>query len=217
MVSACRVASTAKLSSTPASPRPTTDRLGDGARGTVALLSTDMQPPAGPGPAVPPAAHPLGCGPGRPRHTTVDGVDHVGPCGRPGYGRGVDALSYEPLTPVSFLDRAAAAHGDRIGVVDGTSRWTYAELHDRSRRLAGALAERAAGRPVAVLAPNTHVLLEANFGVPWAGVPLVAVNTRLSAGEVRYILEHSEAAVLVHDRDFDELVEAATRQLPIQR
>jgi len=129
----------------------------------------------------------------------------------------VDALSYEPLTPVSFLDRAAAAHGDRIGVVDGTSRWTYAELHDRSRRLAGALAERAAGRPVAVLAPNTHVLLEANFGVPWAGVPLVAVNTRLSAGEVRYILEHSEAAVLVHDPDFDELVEAATRQLPIQR
>ncbi len=104
------------------------------------------------------------------------------PGGRPGYGRGVDALSYEPLTPVSFLDRAAAAHGDRIGVVDGTSRWTYAELHDRSRRLAGALAERAAGRPVAVLAPNTHVLLEANFGVPWAGVPLVAVNTRLSAG-----------------------------------
>src|SRR6185312_8376043 len=51
MVSACRVASTAKLSSTPASPRPTTDRLGDGARRTVALLSTDMQPPAGPGPA----------------------------------------------------------------------------------------------------------------------------------------------------------------------
>ena len=68
-----------------------------------------------------------------------------------------------------------------------------------------------------MLAPNTHVLLEANFGVPWAGVPLVAVNTRLSAGEVRYILEHSEAAVLVHDPDFDELVEAAARTLPIQR
>jgi fatty-acyl-CoA synthase len=129
----------------------------------------------------------------------------------------VDTLSYEPLTPVSFLDRAAAAHGDRIGVVDGTERWTYAQLHDRSRRLAGALAERAGGRPVAVLAPNTHVLLEANFGVPWAGVPLVAVNTRLSAAEVRYILEHSDAAVLVHDPDFDELVEAAAKELPIQR
>jgi fatty-acyl-CoA synthase len=125
----------------------------------------------------------------------------------------VDALSYEPLTPVSYLDRAAAAHGDRIGVVDGTARWTYAELHDRSRRLAGALAERAGGRPVAVLAPNTHVLLEANFGVPWAGVPLVAVNTRLSAPEVRYILEHSDAAVLVHDPDFDELVDAVVKEM----
>ena len=129
----------------------------------------------------------------------------------------MDSLSYEPLTPVSFLDRAAAAHGERIGVVDGTERWTYAELYDRSRRLAGALAERADGRPVAVLAPNTHVLLEANFGVPWAGVPLVAVNTRLSAAELRYILEHSDAAVLVHDPDFDELVETATEELPIQR
>ncbi len=59
---------------------------------------------------------------------------------------------------------------------------------------------------MAVLAPNTHVGLEADFGVPWAGVPLVAVNTRLSAGEVAYILEHSRASVLVHDPEFDELV-----------
>ncbi len=125
----------------------------------------------------------------------------------------MDALSFEPLTPVSFLDRAAAAHGDRIGVVDGKRRWTYAELHDRCRRLAGALATLAQGRPVAVLAPNAHVLLEANFGVPWAGVALVAVNTRLSAGEVAHILEHSRAAVLVHDPVFDGLVDAAYAQM----
>ncbi|MEU4671344.1 AMP-binding protein [Amycolatopsis sp. NPDC023774] len=116
-------------------------------------------------------------------------------------------LSFEPLTPLSYLDRAAAAHGSRVAVVDGASRWTYAELRDRCRRLAGALAPLAGGRPVAVLAPNTHVLLEANFGVPWAGVPLVAVNTRLSAREVAYILEHSEASVLVHDPVFDPLVD----------
>ncbi|HEV7655580.1 MAG TPA: acyl--CoA ligase family protein [Mycobacteriales bacterium] len=126
-------------------------------------------------------------------------------------------LSYEPLTPVSFLDRAAAAHGDRVAVIDGDERWTYRELRERCRRLAGALAPLAGGRPVAVLAPNTHVLLEANFGVPWAGVPLVAVNTRLSAGEVRYILEHSEASVLVHDPDFDALVAVAAEGLPIRR
>jgi fatty-acyl-CoA synthase len=125
----------------------------------------------------------------------------------------LSSLSFEPLTPVSYLDRAAAAHGDRTAVVDGASRYTYAELHDRCRRLAGALRTPAGGRPVAVLAPNTHVLLEANFGVPWAGVPLVAVNTRLSAGEVAFILDHSEAAVLVHDPVFDELVETALGRL----
>jgi fatty-acyl-CoA synthase len=125
----------------------------------------------------------------------------------------LDGLSFEPMTPVSYLDRAAAAHGDRVAVVDGEERWTYAELRDRCRRLAGGLAPLAAGRPVAVLAPNTHVLLEAHFGVPWAGVPLVAVNTRLSAGEVAYILEHSEAGVLVHDPVFDELVADALGRL----
>ena len=123
------------------------------------------------------------------------------------------ALSFEPLTPVSYLDRAAAAHADRTAVVDGERRFTYAEMHDRCRRLAGGLAPLAEGRPVAVLAPNTHVLLEANFGVPWAGAPLVAVNTRLSAGEVAYILEHSESAVLVHDPVFDELVDKAVGQV----
>ncbi|NIJ14670.1 fatty-acyl-CoA synthase [Saccharomonospora amisosensis] len=122
-------------------------------------------------------------------------------------------LSFEPLTPVSYLDRAAAAHGSRTAVVDGEHRWTYTQLHDRCRRLAGGLAGLAEGRPVAVLAPNTHVLLEANFGVPWAGVPLVAVNTRLSAREVAYILEHCGARVLVHDPAFDELVEQARGEL----
>ena len=119
----------------------------------------------------------------------------------------LDSLSFEPLTPTSFLDRAAAAHGDRVGVVDGDASWTYAQLYERCTRMAGVLAPVADGRPVAVLAPNTHVMLEANFGVPWAGVPLVAMNTRLAAAEVAYILTHSNAAVLVHDPSFDELVD----------
>ena len=119
---------------------------------------------------------------------------------------GPDALSFEPLSPLSFLDRAAAAHGERTAAVDDDRRWTYAELHDRCRRLAGALVPLASGQPVAVLAPNSHVLLEAHFGVPWTGVPLVAINTRLSADEVVYILEHSESGVLLHDPQFDDLV-----------
>ena len=122
-------------------------------------------------------------------------------------------LSFEPLTPVSFLDRAAAAHGDRIAVMDSDRRYSYAELYERCRRLAGGISPLAAGRPVAVLAPNTHVLLEAHFGVPWAGVPLVAINTRLAAEEVAYILEHSQAAVLVHDPGFDALVADAVARV----
>jgi fatty-acyl-CoA synthase len=125
----------------------------------------------------------------------------------------VDFMSFEPLTPTSYLDRAAASHGDRVAVIDGDQRWTYAELRERCMRLAGALAPLAGGRPVAVLAPNTHVLLEANYGVPWAEAPLVAVNTRLSAGEIAYILEHSEAAVLIHDSQFDELVDTVYTRL----
>ncbi|MQA16049.1 MAG: AMP-binding protein [Pseudonocardiaceae bacterium] len=113
-----------------------------------------------------------------------------------------DSLSFEPLTPVAFLDRAAHAHGDRLAVVDGTMRIDYAELHRRCRALAGALRELAGGRPVAVLANNTHVLLEAHYGVPWSGAALVAINTRLSPGEIGYILGHSESAVLIYEESF---------------
>ncbi|MGB3482123.1 MAG: acyl--CoA ligase family protein [Mycobacterium sp.] len=123
------------------------------------------------------------------------------------------SMHYEPLTPTAYLDRAASCHGERIAVVDGDRRWTYAQLHDRSMRLAGALAALSGGRPVAVLAPNSHVLLEAHFGVPWSGSPLVALNTRLSAGEISHLLEHSDSAVLIFDPMYAEVVELACAQM----
>ncbi|WP_199434327.1 AMP-binding protein [Qaidamihabitans albus] len=122
-------------------------------------------------------------------------------------------MCFEPLTPTAFLDRAAAAHADRTAVVDGPARFTYAELHERCARLAGALATRARGRPVAILAPNVHEMLEAHFGIPWAGAPLVTINTRLSGNEIRYILGHCRASVLVYDPLFDEVVDAAVTGL----
>ena len=121
--------------------------------------------------------------------------------------------SYEPLSPVSFLDRAALVHPDRTAVIDGDLRFSYAELQQRARRLAGALADLAGGAPVAVLAPNTHVLLEAHFGVPWAGSPLVAINTRLAAPEITYILLHSGAKVLLVDPSLGELARSAVEPL----
>ncbi|MEV0829387.1 AMP-binding protein [Nonomuraea rubra] len=110
-------------------------------------------------------------------------------------------LSYEPLTPTSFLERSASVFGPRLAVVDGGLELTYAELWERARRLAGALA--AAGvRPgdrVAVLAHNGHLLLESTFGVPAAGAVLVPMNVRLSAAELAYILDHAEVSLLLHD------------------
>jgi fatty-acyl-CoA synthase len=123
------------------------------------------------------------------------------------------SMSFESLTPTAFLDRAADAHAERTAVVDGDDRYTYAQLHERSTRLAGVLATVADGRPVAVLAPNCHEMLEAHFGVPWAGVPLVTINTRLTAREISYILEHSRASVLIHHEMFHEVARVAVAEL----
>jgi fatty-acyl-CoA synthase len=108
-----------------------------------------------------------------------------------------------PLTPTAFLDRARIVHRDRVGLVDGEVRRTYEELADRCERLAGALAGLGVepGDRVSVLAPNTGVALEAHYGVPWAGAVLNTLNTRLSAGELAYIVDHAGADVLVVDVD----------------
>ncbi|HZP43793.1 MAG TPA: acyl--CoA ligase family protein [Candidatus Binatia bacterium] len=102
------------------------------------------------------------------------------------------------LTPLSFLARAAHVHAGRTAAVYGRRRFTYADLHARVARLAAAL--RGAGlRPgdrVAFVAPNVPAMLEAHFGVALAGGVLVAINTRLNADEIAYILEHSRARFL---------------------
>lgn len=122
-------------------------------------------------------------------------------------------LFFESLTPVAFLERSAEVFPHRTAVVDGDLRLTYAELIERSQRLAGGLRPLAEGRPVAVLLPNTHVMLEAHHAVPWAGSALVAINTRLAAAEVAYILEHSGAAILIHDPRYDDLVAQALARM----
>jgi fatty-acyl-CoA synthase len=114
---------------------------------------------------------------------------------------GPESLSFEPLTPLSFLDRSALVHRDRVAVVDGELRFTYAQLRTRCRRLAGMLSELEVqpGDRVAVLAPNTRLLLEAHYGVPAAGAVLVALNVRLRPVEIAHILDHSGAQLLLCD------------------
>jgi len=115
------------------------------------------------------------------------------------------------LTPLSFLERSAYAFRARVAVVDGERRLTWEQLHERVRRLAVALQQHGIekGDRVAFLAPNTTELLEAHYGVPAAGGVLVAMNTRLKAEEITYILEHSGARLVVVDPTLAHLVERA--------
>ncbi len=108
---------------------------------------------------------------------------------------------HEPLTPTAFLQRAARVFPDRIGVVDGELRYTWSAFLDRCTRLAGALraAGVAPGDRVAVLAPNSHVLLAAHYAVPFAGAVLVALNTRLTPADIAWILDHAGATLLICD------------------
>ncbi len=113
---------------------------------------------------------------------------------RDGGGRATDPL-------LGFLERSAMLFGDRRAVIDGDRQWTYRQFDDRVHRQAGLLraAGVQAGDRVAVLALNNSLLLESHYGVPLAGAVLVALNTRLSVPEFQYILDHSEAKVLVLD------------------
>ncbi|WP_285594098.1 acyl--CoA ligase family protein [Actinomycetospora sp. NBRC 106378] len=123
------------------------------------------------------------------------------------------------LTPLSFLRRSAGVYPDKTAIVHGASRWTYAEFARDAQRLARAL--RASGvQPgdrVACLLPNVPAMLHAHFGVPLAGAILVAVNTRLSAEEVRYILDHSGATMLIVDSELLAAVDPIRESLETVR
>ncbi len=113
------------------------------------------------------------------------------------------------MNPVDLLTRAAFMYADKEAVVHADRRYTYAELGERSWRLANALRARGLqkGDRVATLLPNCPAMLEAHFGVPAAGGILVTVNTRLSGAEVEYILRHSGAVTLLLDAELADLVE----------
>jgi len=123
--------------------------------------------------------------------------------------------NFQPLTPINFLLRSAQAFGDRTAVIYGEVRYTWREHEQRCRRLASAI--RAAGvlpgETVAVISPNTPAMLEAHFGVPMSGAILAALNTRLDADTIAYILAHNEARMVLVDREYAALVHVALDKL----
>jgi fatty-acyl-CoA synthase len=125
------------------------------------------------------------------------------------------AANFVPLSPVSFLARAAAFFGNRTAVVHGARRITYAEFFTRARRLAHALAKAGIrrGDTVAILAPNVPAMLEAHYAVPMLGAILNPINIRLDAEAVAFCLEHGEARLLIADREFHGTVKPALERL----
>ena len=123
--------------------------------------------------------------------------------------------NYAPLTPLRFIERAAAVYPDRTAVIHGEHRYDWRQAYARARRLASALAGRGigVGDTVAVMAPNVPALFDAHFGVPMAGAVLNALNYRLDADTIAYILEHGEAKVLITDREFSPVIAEALGRL----
>ena len=114
------------------------------------------------------------------------------------------AANHVPLTPLPFLERAAAVYPQRVAVIHGALRRTWSETYARCRRLGSALARRGIGfgDTVAAMLPNTPPMYEAHFGVPMCGAVLNTLNTRLDPEAIAFMLEHGEAKLLLVDREF---------------
>ncbi|MEO0359644.1 MAG: acyl-CoA synthetase [Pseudomonadota bacterium] len=119
--------------------------------------------------------------------------------------------NHQPLSPLPFLERAALVNPDKTAIVHGPLRRSYTEFYARSRALGSALAARGIGKndTVAALLLNTPAMLEAHYGVPMAGAVLNAINTRLDAAGIAFILDHGEAKALIVDSELAPLAKEA--------
>ena len=128
------------------------------------------------------------------------------------------AANYQPLTPLSFLERSARVYPEHTAVIHGNLRQTYAQLYSRCRQLASALAQRpiGPGDTVAVMLANTPPMIEAHYAVPMTGAVLLSLNTRLDAAILAFQLDHGNAKVLIVDREFAPVVKAALAQSKVK-
>jgi fatty-acyl-CoA synthase len=136
------------------------------------------------------------------------------------YETGLDRMpaNFQPLTPLSFLERAASVFPHHCAIIHGKQRIDYATFYARSRRLASALKHKGIkkGDTVAVMLANTPPMLEAHYGVPMLGAVLNALNTRLDARSIAFMLEHGGAKILITDREFSATIAEALSLLKKQ-
>jgi fatty-acyl-CoA synthase len=119
--------------------------------------------------------------------------------------------NYVPLSPLSFLRRAADVYPERPAVIHGTRRSNWHDVYQRARRVASALHRHGVGPgdTVAVMAPNVPALFEAHFAIPMAGAVINALNTRLDPASIAFMLEHGGAKVIITDRELSSVVSKA--------
>src|SRR2546430_13698834 len=119
--------------------------------------------------------------------------------------------NFQPLTPLSFLERSAAVFPDHTAIIHGALRRSYADFYARSRRLASSLAERGIkrGDTVSALLANTPAMLECHYGVPMATAVLNTINTRLDPSIVALPLDHAPSKGLIPDPQLPKLAKAA--------
>ena len=122
-----------------------------------------------------------------------------------------NAANYEALSPLTFLERSASIYPDKLAVVHGEVRRTWAETYERCRRLASALVKEGIkpGDTVSMMCPNLPEHFEAHFGVPMAGAVLNSINTRLDAPAVAFIIKHAETKILFTEREMNAVVSKA--------
>ena len=126
-------------------------------------------------------------------------------------GLAQNLANFTPLSPLSLLRRAASIYPDKTAVIQHQRRLTWGEVFDRCQRFAAALSKRGIGKgdTVAILSANTPEMFEAHFAIPMAGAVLNAINMRLDAATVSFILQHGEAKLLLVDKEFGPLAESA--------
>jgi len=119
--------------------------------------------------------------------------------------------NFQPLTPLTFLERAASVFPDHTAIIHGPLRRSYAQFYTRSRQLGSALAQAGMGLgdTVSVMLANTPAMLECHYGVPMCGAVLHSINTRLDAAIIAFQLDHAMAKVVIVDREFMPLMQAA--------
>ncbi|EAR62649.1 acyl-CoA synthetase [Neptuniibacter caesariensis] len=131
------------------------------------------------------------------------------------YALGLDQnqANFAALTPLSFVERAAFVYPEHTATVHGDVRRNWAETYTRCRQLGSALQKRGIGQgdTVSVIAPNLPEVFESHFGVPMAGAVLNAVNIRLDAEAIAFILQHAESKVVIVEREFSDVVQKALR------